>query len=206
MLANALIIVLAVLLCLIVVSRLLLRGVARRALAKVVTDIRLHPLSSYQFSDQLRADRVRQDFAQAEFPEAGMYSVEGIDGLVVLFFLRSEPSMYGVLYDYPKKGMFWTNLVLLFDDDTSATITDQPDRGMTQRPGHEILHSPGESVATMVEAARRYVQGKSLKHLSEAQLPELFERAYREGLAWRKQQGISVQEVINVAKTRQREE
>jgi hypothetical protein len=205
MLTSILVVALIALVCLIVLSRSVLRGVARRALSNVVTDIRLRPLSVYEFSDPARTDRVRQAFAQAGFPEAGLYSVEGIEGLVVLFFLRSEPSMYGVLYDLPKKGLFWTNLVLLFDDDTSATITDQPDRGMTQRPGHEILHSPGESVATMFEAARRYVQGKSLKHLSETQLPELFERAYREGLAWRKQQGISVQEVINVAKTQRQQ-
>jgi hypothetical protein len=192
-----------VLLGVILVGRLILRGIGRVALQRVPEEIQLVRAAADQALSGEAIERYREAFVGAGFSEAGAYLVEGIAGLRLQFFQHSDPAFYGVVYDHPQRGLRWINVVILFADDTSVTLTDMPDRGLDPRPGHEVVHCPGDRVDVLIRAAQEYAVQKPLRAFGPADLPSLFERAYRDGMAWRKQRGIRAGEVARVAQSRQ---
>ena len=197
-------VILVLLIALILFGRYQLKRVAKQALSKLVSEIHLEPVNGYVFSKPDVVNRHEQTLAALNYSDAGTYAVKGIDGLVVRFFTNQGSAPYTVIYDHPKKELLWINLVLLFADDTSVTLTDMPSRGLTQPPAHAIIHCPGADFKELHERAREYLTQKKFKPLTPEAVPAEFERAYAEGLAWRKQQGISIQEVANVQRTRPR--
>ena len=76
------------------------------------------------------------------------------------------------------------------------------DRGLEQRPGHPIVHQPGGTADVLYQWAKAERPKGALKPLSASGIVSEFEKAYADGLAWRRQKGISSQEVAKVIKTR----
>jgi len=71
--------------------------------------------------------------------------------------------------------------------------------GLGQRPGHSITNFPNQSAVQVFEQARATrPQGVFAGHAAD-RVARDFETAFAESMAWRKGNGFSTREVVNVA-------
>jgi hypothetical protein len=71
--------------------------------------------------------------------------------------------------------------------------------GLKPRPGHPSINSPGAEPLALLNKALSMRPKRPLEDASAANAVGLFERAYAESIAYRKQVGISTSEVVRTA-------
>jgi len=106
-----------------------------------------------------------------------------------------------VLYAHPVAGR-WFDLVCKYADGRSATFTTARTTGLNQRPRHAIIHVPGASPEALYRQGQSERPVGELKSISASTVAAEFENAYAEATTWRKQHGISADEVAKVAARR----
>src|SRR5262249_28466764 len=110
--------------------------------------------------------------------------------------------MYAAIYEHPKAGV-WMNLVVLHEDGTSITFSTTRDRGLEKRPGHPIVYSPGATAEQIYSLAmRQSPTNETRKALSAPSVVSEFEKAWADGVRWRKSLGMSVAVVASVILSR----
>jgi hypothetical protein len=135
------------------------------------------------------------------FEDAGTYGIDPLPDVMARFFVNPETKTYAVIYDHPKAGV-WLNFVALYTNGDSSTYSNTPARGLNPRPGHEVVNEPG---ATAQELYKMFLARRPdgwMRSVDREAVIASFEKAYAEGMAWRKRQGVSVEEVLRVARTR----
>jgi hypothetical protein len=71
--------------------------------------------------------------------------------------------------------------------------------GLRPRPGHPTINVPGLDPIPVLDKAIAQRPRKPLVTVTADQAARVFEQSYAESMAFRKQQGISTQEVVNTA-------
>lgn len=173
--------------------------VGKMAMAKQPDRIRM-VRSASAFKDAKAARVYAEPLLALGFADAGTYSVDTLPGVLVRFFSKPKDNLYAVIYEHAKAGV-WMNYVSLFGDGGSITFTTQTDRGLEQRPEHPITYAPGAGAEELYKRALSERPWKPLKPMPPENIVPEFERAYAESMAWRKQKGISKEEVLKVMKT-----
>jgi len=135
------------------------------------------------------------------FQDAGTYRVPEIPGLIVQLMANSSDRQYAAIYEHPKAGP-WFDVYCHYEDGTGFTCTTARATGLDPRPGHPHVNLPGARPQALIERLRAESQGKRPKPATRENAVQAFENAYAEATAWRKQNGISAQEVGRVASAR----
>jgi hypothetical protein len=117
------------------------------------------------------------------------------------FLLKKPDDVYAVVYEHPKAGV-WLNLVILYENGASMTLTTTADRGLEKRPGHPTLHAPGASAEKLYTITKELVNEPKRKMLTSTSIVTEFERAWAEGVQWRKSRGVSATEAVSVLLSR----
>ncbi len=181
--------------------RLGLVNVGKMAMEKQMDQIHLIRRDGHAWKNAPAVRAFAQPLLSQGFSDVGTYALDTLPDVMVQLFTKVADSLYAVIYEHPKAGV-WMNYVALFQDGGSITFTTQADRGLEQRPGHTIVYAPGSTADALYRRALSERPQKFLKPTPPESIVPSFERAYAEGMAWRRQKGISNQEVLNVMKTR----
>src|SRR5579883_1129765 len=171
-------------------KRELLKQAAARAIEKQPDEIHLSPAPQHAWSNAAAIDAHVATLLSLGFSEAGTYTIDSL-GISLRFFLKSADRMYSTVYEHPKAGI-WLNFVVLYRDGSSMTFTTMPDRGLEQRPGHPIVHAHLAAADKLYPIAVSRAPDEDRKTLSAEAIPAEFERAWAEGVRWRKNRGVSM--------------
>ncbi len=207
------IVILAVLLLLVTVGRpWLMLGIARvfgsaigrAALAKTPDLIHLQPAAAGAWHDAEAAEALCWPLIEHGFEDAGVHTVREMPGVVIRLFASAGESLWAAVYEHPKAGR-WVEVYTRYMDGTSATFSTHPPHGLEPRPGDVVVHAPGFSVEDLVARALGERPRRSMKPARSTTAVHEFEQAYADGIAWRKQTGVSGSEVVAIERNRQRQ-
>lgn len=132
------------------------------------------------------------------FVDAGVHAIREMPGLLVQLLAHPGEGLYAAVYEHPKAGI-WLDLVSLFQDGTSSTFSTSPPTALAQRPGHPSVNMHGKDPITVLDKALAERGSNWLVKVSPDQAVKVFEQAYADAIAWRKQTGISTGEVVKTA-------
>lgn len=173
-------------------------AIARQVLANQPDRIHLDPVGDEQWAKAADRDRLSQKIMGLEFRLAGGFAVRELPGVKLRLFANFAESAYAVVYEHPQ-AVTWFEFVVRYQDGGSCTWTTTPDTGLSQRPGHPIRHVPGASVASLWKTVARERPARPMKPAAAISAAADFEAAWAEGIAWRKQQGLSRAEVARAS-------
>jgi len=175
----------------------ILTDVAQRAQAKQPDEIRLQPASDNPWTNPNVVEAHAAAFKSLGFAESGTYTIDVLP-VTVRFLIKKSERLYSVIYEHQKAGV-WINIVVLYNDDTSHTFTNTQDRGLEKRPGHPVSYATGAMADKLYTIA--LPQCRDLEErmpLTTEIIPVLFEKAWADGIRWRKSHPISDIEVASV--------
>jgi hypothetical protein len=135
---------------------------------------------------------------KAGFEDGGGFMVREMRMLPVHFMVRPADFVTAAIYEHPAAGV-WYNLYTHYLDGTSLTYsTARLGGGLDPRPGHKVERLPGLGPADLLKRFLAARPSGPMKPVSLQAAPEAFAAAYAESIAWRKQHGISADEVSRV--------
>lgn len=141
-----------------------------------------------------------ETLGQRGYEPAGSFTIPEMAGLPVHFLVRDAESAIAVVYEHPKAGV-WTDIVCRYQDGRRFTINNaRMGGGLDPQPGHVTVRKPGLSTAALCLAFQRERPAGVLLPVKAPDVPQIFEQAYADEMAWRKNRGVSKKEVQNVAR------
>lgn len=132
------------------------------------------------------------------FETAGVYTIGEMPGLLVELLAHRGDGFYAAVYEHPMAGV-WFDVVSRFQDGTSVTFTTAPPTALKPRPGHDSVNVRGSEPVAVLEKAVAMRPRRALTDVSVTSAVGVFEQAYAESMAYRKQTGISTSEVVGTA-------
>jgi len=174
------------------------KQIGASALAAQPDQIHLQNAGPLAWKNAGAANRLSDAFATRGFQDAGVHTIHEMAGVVVQLLAHSGDSFYAAVYQHPQAGT-WFDLVTLFQDGTSVTYSTSRPTGLKPRPGHHTVNLPGADPAQVLDKALAQRPRRPLQPASVGQAVATFERSYAEGMAYRKQIGISTSEVVETA-------
>jgi len=134
------------------------------------------------------------------FVQAGGYTIPEMGSLPVHFLLKVDESAIAVVYEHPKAGV-WCDVACRYPDGTSFTITNaKMGGGLEARPGHATVRVPGLTPAALHLRFTRERPAGEPNPVRPDTVAQSFADAYAEAMAWRKDKGVSTQEVRAVSR------
>jgi hypothetical protein len=182
-----------------VVAFLAGRKIGARVAARLPDAVRLVPMSDPPWSDRAKVDGIRSDLLGAGFAPAGSFSVHGLAGACVELLVHEGDAMLAEIDEVRGGSGPSCALLTVYTDGTRSSFSMRPATGLAARPGLVAVHLPGATAAQLVSRARADRQQKPMQPQTVAAAPGLYERLLAEGFAWRKQQGFSQREMMQVA-------
>lgn len=177
--------------------------VGKRSLAKLSDTIHLVPLENESWRKNPAATALIQPCLDLGFNDAGSFSVSEMPGVTVHLLLLPPGDIYSAVYEHPKVGS-WINFIAQYSDGTSITYTNSNRAAeLDQRPGHPVVHAGGLSAVELFERFKTEYKTENILRRTPNELPGVFEKAYADSMAWRKNKGISMKEVLKFDAQRQ---
>jgi len=177
-----------------------IEAASQRAIARQPDEIHLIPAPDHEWSNRSAVETYVRPLLSLGFTDVGSFTVDVLT-VAAQFLLKEPDNVYAVVYEHPKAGV-WLNLVILYENGESMTLTSTADRGLEKRPGHPTLHAPGSSAEKLYAITRELLNQPQRKTLAASMIVEEFERAWAEGVKWRKDRGVSATEAVSVLLSR----
>jgi len=180
--------------------RMALKDVGDKALAKQVDEVHLVKkdiFSGTQLDDEREA--LAQPLLSRGFTRVGLFAVPEMPGLDIYQLVNTDTNVYANLYWHPRAGK-WTEMVSRYENGVFCSFSTQMSRGLDHRPGDVHVNAPGSDPGELYDRMlRERPQQGDLVQLVPEEVPRLFEKGYRELTFWRRNKGISPEEVAKVA-------
>src|SRR3954462_10669876 len=124
---------LTVLIAVVIASRLILKQVGRKALAKVPTTAKLIRTENPKWQNRVLIDNQTSPLKFRGFEDVGSYQVASMPGVLLKILFHQTTNVAAHVYEHPKAGS-WTEMATRYTDGRSVTISDLPDSGVTAPP------------------------------------------------------------------------
>jgi hypothetical protein len=174
------------------------KQIGASALSKQPDQIHLEKAAPQVWKQRSVVVAVVEGLASRGFREAGVYTIHEMPGLVVQLLACDQHGFYAAVYEHPQAGS-WYELFSRFQDGTSVTYSTSRPNAIKPRPGHPTTHIPGAVPSQLMDHALSKRPRQPLVPVSVDQAVAVFEAAYAESIAYRKQVGISRGEVVGTA-------
>jgi hypothetical protein len=174
------------------------KQIGASALAKQPDRITLQRASATAWKNGDAPRQVASTLKERGFEDVGVYSVPELPGILVQLLAHSGEGVYAAVYEHPQAGS-WLDLVSKFQDGTSLTYSTSPPTALKPRPGHPSVNMRGAKPDAVLDKMLAMRPRKPNAGASVGMAVSVFETAYAEGIAYRKQVGISTQEVVGTA-------
>lgn len=133
--------------------------------------------------------------------DAGTYAVAPLPGVFLKLLVHSADKIAANVYDHRAAGS-WLELVSRCADGTTLCVTGHAATGLSALPGHQTIHDPGASVASLVARLRAERPPGELIGATIDNAVGLFEDGYASLAAERKTRGLTQGEIARVAARR----
>lgn len=174
------------------------RSAGKAALAKVPDIVHLTPAAPDAWQDEAGAARLASRLVARGFEDGGTFAVREMSRVTVRLLEQPVECVLGMIYEHPQAGQ-WVELTTRYADGTSYSVTSNRSPGVSQRPGHVMVHAPGADPEML---HKRFISGRPqgmAMPLELGSLAAVFEQGHAEHMAWRKAHGITRTEVAKVA-------
>ena len=172
--------------------------VGKQALAKQSDRIHLVERGPQAWKRPDEAGALTLPLLENGFSEVGTFAIQELPGILVRLLTDEHNGLLGIVYEHPRTP-HWAELVTRYTDGTVATFTTLGPTGLSPRPGHRTVYAPGFDSGALLHRTLAERPNRAIAPVSPATAVQQFENAYAEHMAWRKQQGISAEEVVQVA-------
>jgi hypothetical protein len=171
-----------------------LADVGSRAVAKQPDQIHLTPRPGHAWTNGPGVDVLAAPLSSLGFSEAGTYAIQEMAGVCVKFLVQPDQRLAACIYEHPKAGT-WIDLFSHYKDGTGVTYTTARPTGLDQRPGTQTVHAPGVASEALYRQMLRERPAGELEEMTPANVVGRFEDVYARATAWRKNKGVSADEV-----------
>ena len=193
---------LTVLIAVTIASRLILKQVGRKALAKVPTSAKLIQTQNPNWQNRVLIDNQTSPLKFRGFEDVGSFQVVSMPGVLLKILFHQAMNVAAHVYEHPKAGS-WTEMATRYTDGRSATISDLPDTGVAPAPWVKTSRVVrGTSTDQMFAQHTNERDKNGIKTLVPADTVREFEEGYARYMQWKQGTGISAEEVARVAKKR----
>jgi hypothetical protein len=181
-----------------VVVRTFFRGwlnkVGAMAMAEQPDEIHLAPAPEGIWADREAVEELATPLKQLGFEEAGVFSIREMEGVCVRLMAQPAQSIAACVYEHPQAG-HWIDLVCEYSDERSVTYTTSRATGLDPRPGTQTVNAPGTDPEALYQRLLRERPNGDLKEITPTSVATLFTDAYAKSTQWRKNKGVSADEV-----------
>ena len=174
------------------------KQVAAKALAEQPDHIHLIRADERAWKNRKEAGELGEALLGTGFEDAGTYTVDEMKSVVLRLFVRPADAWLATVYEHQSVGR-WVEISVRFQGGGGFAVTSLPPNGLEDRPDFPIRRLPGVAPSALLARMRAEMPEGMPETISVDRAAERFEAAYAEGIAWRKQHGISQREVIEVA-------
>jgi len=174
------------------------KQIGAKALAEQPDHIHLIRADDGAWKNRKEAAELGEALLGTGFEDAGTYTVDEMKGVVLRLFVRPADAWLATIYEHPNVGR-WVEISLRFQGGGGFAVTSLPPNGLDDRPDFPIRRLPGVAPSALLGRMRAEKPEGMPESISVDRAAERFEAAYAEGIAWRKQHGISQREVVQVA-------
>src|SRR5437868_12642123 len=189
----------------VIASRLVLKQVGRKALAKVPETAKLIPTQSPNWQNRSAIDTQTSPLKFRGFEDVGSYQVASMPGVLLKILFHQATNVAAHVYEHPKAGT-WTEMATRYTDGRSATISDLPDQGVTAPPWVKMSRVVRGTATDQMFAQHTNERDKNgIKKLAPADTVREFEDGYARYMQWKQRTGISAVEVARVAKLKKQQ-
>lgn len=174
------------------------KQIGAKALAEQPDRIHLIRADDGAWKNRKEAAEFAEPLLGSGFDDAGVYTVDEMKGVVLRLFVRPQEAWLATIYEHPKVGR-WVEISLRLQGGGGFAVTSLPANGLDDRPDFPMLRFPGAAPQTLLSRMRAEKPAGMPEAITADTAAQRFEAAYAEGVAWRKQHGISQREVMQVA-------
>lgn len=182
-------------------ARALLKNVGKKALAKQPDAYHLTQMGVLIWKDPPAVRKLSDALVACAFEEIGDYSITEMPQVKVRFLMKPADSVYACVYEHEKAGI-WMDVITRYKEHRSVTFTTARDRGLEHRPGDIVVHAPGSTPQALYARLLAERPKGDLEEITAESALRLFEEASQQQLEWRRNRGVSAEEVARVGKTR----
>jgi len=182
-------------------AKTFLEEVGKTAMAKQPDAINLVPTSGYTWKATGKFNDFTSTFTQLGFSDVGVYMIPELPNMVAQLWVKPGEKSYAIVYEHPKAGC-WADIVSVYRNGDRYWATQRPPTGLDQAPNTRVTRCPDADAMALHEAFLRERPSGEMVSIDATNAVAVFQDAYATDNAWRKQQGISAQEVAHVAKNR----
>jgi hypothetical protein len=169
-----------------------LEEVGRKALAQQPDRITLMPGPGPNKPEAVNAV---SSLERRGFERAGSFVIPEMKGINLHLLVKPAESVVAVVYEHAQAGV-WADVSTRYVDGTSFTITSsRMGNALEQRPGHPMVKAPNQPPAMLAMRLMTERPAGTFKSVSGAEFARVFEQAYEESTAWRKNKGLTAEEV-----------
>ena len=175
--------------------------IGRRALANQTDAIHLVPTDDTAWRTESNWRTPAEALQLVGFEMSGHFKVREMPGLNLCLLAHPAESFYAALYEHPVAGP-WFEVYCPHEDGTSDTFSTSRATGLDPREGCVTVHMPGADVRSLWARAQAERRTGGWSATSTAGAARYFEDAYARSMAWRKNKGLTRQEVVRAANRR----
>ena len=144
-----------------------------------------------------KAQRICSEMKSLGFEEAGNFEVPELQNASLKAFAWPQQSMYAYLCHHPSKEQCFLDIIRVFEDGTSVTLSDVEDTGVDPCPAHRNLKRPGSTAAELVKELRKASGKKKALPASVEDAAAQYEKGYAAIMDWRVERGgVSEDELL----------
>lgn len=176
-----------------------LKDIGQTAMAKQADWITLQKTASPGWTNAAAIEAWTKPLLAGGFQDAGVFTVDKMPGVKVNILVKPDDFVMANVYEHPKAGT-WIELVTHYDNGDSTTLTTMKDLGMA-RP--TWITSIFAEKAPAMDLVRRLMQERRkgvMIAMSPERAPRQFEEGYAKYMLWKKNTGLSAEEVANQVK------
>lgn len=171
-----------------------LGDMGRAALARL-EDVILAPEPDYSWKNDRIEEQYVHPLRDLGFTEAGAYSTGQVPGVHILMLVHVSDRIQANVYEHPQVGS-WLELVSRYENKDVFSVTNLPPQGVNRPPWITTIQV--EKSATAVAMVQRMLKDRksgALRPTNPKDAKEEFEIGYAQFMAWKRQTGISPEEV-----------
>ncbi len=180
-------------------GRQALAEAGKRAVTKLPEYVSLSRVESPDWTDQELVQQQAEPLLACGFQDAGVYSVDKMPGVLIRMMCQPQTGVAAHIYDHPRSGS-WIEMVTRYDDGSTHAVSTLPPNGMKHPDWYRKIQAD-KTIPTnnIYERFLPQRQQHGIKLVAASDLAREFEEAYHKLALWRREAGISPQEVAHVA-------
>jgi hypothetical protein len=177
------------------------KDIGQRALEKQSDRIHLVTAGPQVWAQPDAAGALATPLLENGFEDAGTFAIPEMPGVHVRLLVDARNCMLGIVYEHPR-APHWLEILTRYTNGGSCSFTTLRPTGLSPRPGHPSVHAPGIDAGALLHRTLQERPSRQTVTVTVDSAAAMFESGYAEYMAWRKRQGVSAKEVLEIAERR----